>query len=144
MPQISRSVETSRLYGREEMEVFKNIILITCSNSVYFIWLSLGMAILDHAGYIICTHSRDGSWVLGKNLLEVESYMEVVVLAFVQWLNLVLFITPQTAAYQAFIFFTIISQNLLKLMSMESVMTSMISSSVIPFSSFLFQHQDLF
>ena len=48
-----------------------------------------------------------------------------------------LFVTPWTAAYQDSLSFTI-SRNLLKLMSIESVMPSNhISSSVVPFSSCL-------
>ena len=55
----------------------------------------------------------------------------------VQSLNRVhLFVTPRSAACQASLSFTI-SQSLLKLMSIESVMPSTISSSVVPFSSFL-------
>ena len=45
-----------------------------------------------------------------------------------------LFVTPRTAACQASLSFTI-SQSLLKLTSVESVMSSTISSSVAPFSS---------
>ena len=44
------------------------------------------------------------------------------------------FVTPQTAAHQASLYFTI-SQSLLKLMSIGFVMPSKISSSVVPFSS---------
>ena len=47
-----------------------------------------------------------------------------------------LFATPWTAACQASLSFTI-SQSVLKLMFIESVMSSTISSSVVPFSSFL-------
>ena len=47
-----------------------------------------------------------------------------------------LFVTPWTAACQASLVFTIF-QSLLKLMSIESVMPSNISSSVVPFSSHL-------
>ena len=47
-----------------------------------------------------------------------------------------LFATPWTAAHQASLSFTI-SQSLLKLMSIESVMPTNISSSVVPFSSSL-------
>ena len=47
-----------------------------------------------------------------------------------------LFVTPWTAAHQASLFITS-SQSLLKLMSIESVMPSNISSSVVPFSSCL-------
>ena len=47
-----------------------------------------------------------------------------------------LFATPWTMTHQAFLSFTI-SQSLLKLMSIESVMPSTISSSVVPFSSHL-------
>ena len=65
-----------------------------------------------------------------------------------------LFATPRMAAHQASLSFTI-SQNLLKVMSIESVMPPTISSSVIHFSSFLqsgwllsllllSQHQGLF
>ena len=46
-----------------------------------------------------------------------------------------LFLTPQTTAHQASLFFRI-SQSLLKLMFIESVMLS-VSSSVVPFSSCL-------
>ena len=46
------------------------------------------------------------------------------------------FVTPWTAAHQASLSFTI-SQSLLKLMSIESMMPSTISSSVAPFSSCL-------
>ena len=46
-----------------------------------------------------------------------------------------LFVSPWTAAHQASLSF-IVSQSLLKLMSIESVMPSNISSSVAPFSSF--------
>ena len=45
-------------------------------------------------------------------------------------------VTPWTATRQASLFFTI-SRSLLKLMSIESVMPSIISSSIIPFSSCL-------
>ena len=52
----------------------------------------------------------------------------------VQWLSYVrLFATPWAAACQASLSFTI-SQSLLKLMSIELVMPSTISSSVVPFS----------
>ena len=56
-----------------------------------------------------------------------------------------LFVTPWTAALQASLSFTI-SQSLLKLMSIESVMPSNHLSSVIPFSSCLqsFPHQGHF
>ena len=47
-----------------------------------------------------------------------------------------LFVTPWTAARQASLSFTI-SQSLLKFMSIESMMPSNISSSVVPFSSCL-------
>ena len=47
-----------------------------------------------------------------------------------------LFTTPWTAAHQASLSFTI-SRSLLKLMSIESVLPSNISSSVVPFSSCL-------
>ena len=55
-----------------------------------------------------------------------------------------LFVTPWTAAHQAFLSFTI-SQSLLKLMSIESVMLStcpLMSPSPLAFN--LFQHQGLF
>ena len=45
-----------------------------------------------------------------------------------------LFVTPRTAAHQASLLFTI-SQSLLKLKSIESMMPPTISSSVVPFSS---------
>ena len=55
----------------------------------------------------------------------------------VQSLSLVrLFVTPWTAALQASLSF-IISWSLLRLMSIESVMPSTVSSSVVPFSSCL-------
>ena len=47
-----------------------------------------------------------------------------------------LFVTPLTAAHQASLSFTI-SQSLLKLLSIESMMPSNLSASVIPFSSCL-------
>ena len=47
-----------------------------------------------------------------------------------------LFVTPWTAAHQASLSFTM-SQSLLKLLSIESVMPTNISSSVVPFSSSL-------
>ena len=50
--------------------------------------------------------------------------------------RILLFVTPWTAALQAYLSITN-SQSLLKLMSIESVMPSSISSSVIPFSSCL-------
>ena len=54
-----------------------------------------------------------------------------------------LFATPWTTAYQASLSITN-SQSLLKLMSIEAMMPSTISSSVIPFSRFnLSQHQGL-
>ena len=54
----------------------------------------------------------------------------------VQFLSRVwLFVTPWTAAHQASLSFTV-SWSLLKLMSIESVMHPIISSSVIPFSCF--------
>ena len=53
----------------------------------------------------------------------------------IQWLSHVqLFATPWTAACQDSLSFTI-SQSLLKLLYIESVMLSNISSSVVPFSS---------
>ena len=55
----------------------------------------------------------------------------------VQWLSCVqFFATPWTAAHQAFLSITN-SQSLLKYMSIELVMSSNISSSLIPFSSCL-------
>ena len=53
-----------------------------------------------------------------------------------------LFVTPWTAAYQASLFFTI-SRSLFKLISIESVMPT-ISSSVVPFSSYLFPNIRVF
>ena len=71
-----------------------------------------------------------------EDMLEISLCTEYSIAVVVQSLNHVpLFTTPWTAAYQAFLSFTI-SQSVLKFMSFESVMPT-ISSSVIPFSSCL-------
>ena len=73
------------------------------------------------------------SWTV--TLSEVSS--SVTSISSVQLLSCVrLYVTPWTAARQASLFITN-SQSLLKLMSIESVMPSNISSSVVPFSSCL-------
>ena len=65
--------------------------------------------------------------------LKIEHYFSIVVhLLSHFWL----FVTPWTAECQASLSFTI-SWSLLKLMSIESIMSSNISSSVVPFSSCL-------
>ena len=75
------------------------------------------------------------TFLTGSKLLRMDFlkclYVVVQSLSHVQF-----FATPWTVARQASLSFTI-SQSLFKLMSIESVMTSNISSSVVPFSSCL-------
>ena len=100
---------------------------LLCSNSPFPHWFS---------GWSICFwewDTKDPNYQLCCYLLLILHLFFVVV----QLLSRVwLFAIPWTAAHQASLSLTI-SQSLLKLMSIESVMPSTISSSVVPFSSHL-------
>ena len=79
--------------------------------------------------------AKKPSWICFLDKMDETSVSFYFALSFVQLLSHVwLLVKPWTAAHQVSLSFTI-SQSVLKLMSIDSVMPSHISSSVIPFSS---------